>query len=97
MVDKLMPLVARFKFLIQRIYYPSIDRVGNITAPFCVIRGLRDEIVPCEHSKTLYEAASKAQFKVMYEFPDGDHNSTYKTGGETYIKNLKSFFERCEK
>lgn len=68
MVDRLMPLVAKFKWLVQRIYYPSIDRVNKITAPLCVIRGLRDEIVPADHSKQLFEKANSAKFKVMYEF-----------------------------
>ena len=68
MVDRLMPLVANFKWLVQRIYYPSIERVGKITAPICFIRGLRDEIVPAAHSKQLFEKASSAKFKVMYEF-----------------------------
>jgi len=57
MVDRLMPLVANFKWLVQRIFYPSIDRVGKITAPLCIIRGLKDEIVPAEHSKLLFDAA----------------------------------------
>ena len=50
MVDKLMPLVAIFRKFIQRIFYPTIDRVGKITAPLLIIRGLKDEVVPCEHS-----------------------------------------------
>ena len=97
MVDHLMPLVAIFRKFIQRIFWPSIDRIGNVTAPLCMIRGMKDEIVPCSHSKTLYDAASKSKFKVFHEFPEGDHNSTWKIGGETYIKYLKEFFDKCER
>ena len=28
MVDKLLPLIAPCKFLVQRIFYPTIDRIG---------------------------------------------------------------------
>lgn len=91
-----MPMVAPFKKYIQKIFWPSIDRVGGITSPMCFIRGMKDEIVPNHHSKKLFDAATKAKFKLFYEFEDGDHNMTWKTGGETYIKNLKEFFEKCE-
>ena len=47
MVDNLMPMVVKFKSLIQRVYYPSIDRIPKITAPILFIRGLKDKIVPC--------------------------------------------------
>jgi hypothetical protein len=47
MVDHLMPLVAIFRKFIQKIFWPSIDRIGNVTAPLCMIRGMKDEIVPC--------------------------------------------------
>lgn len=50
MVDQLMPLVAIFKKFIQRLFYPTIDRIGSITCPILFIRGMKDEIVPCDHS-----------------------------------------------
>ena len=78
MVDHLMPLVAPFKKWIQKIFWPSIDRVGDITAPMCFISGLKDEIVPKHHCKRLHDAAVKAKFKVFHEFPEGNHNETWK-------------------
>ena len=48
MVDKLLPLIAPFKFLVQRIFYPTIDRIGKVTCPIMIIRGIKDEIVPSE-------------------------------------------------
>ena len=50
MVDQIMPLVAKFKGLIQRLYYPTIDRIAAISAPLLLIRGENDEIVPSDHS-----------------------------------------------
>lgn len=63
----------------------------------CFIRGMKDEIVPNHHCKELHDAAKKAKFKEIHEFAEGDHNMTWKTGGQTYIKILKVFFEECER
>ena len=57
MVDQLMPLVAIFKRFIQKIFYPTIDRIGKISCPILFIRGMKDEIVPCDHTKRLKEKA----------------------------------------
>ena len=37
--------------------YPSIDRIGSLTAPLLVIAGDRDDIVPAALSRRLYDAA----------------------------------------
>ena len=55
MVDALMPTVAMFKTFIQRIFYPTIDRIGKITCPLLIVRGEQDEIVPATHSDVLFK------------------------------------------
>ena len=77
LVDVLMPMVANFKWLIQRVFYPTIDRIGKITAPILFVRGVKDEIVPSDHSMKLYQAATGARFKVLHSVPDGDHNASW--------------------
>jgi len=96
MVDQLMPMVAMFKKFIQRLFYPTIDRIGKVTAPILFVRGMRDEIVPADHTKKLYDAAKQSPLKHLYECPDGDHNQTWKQGGEEYISAFRSFFIKCE-
>jgi predicted esterase len=68
-----------------------------VTSPILFIRGMRDESVPNYHSVKLYEKAKSSAFKSMYVCHEGDHNSTWKIGGEEYIKAFKEFFEKCEK
>ena len=53
---------------------------------------MKDEIVPCDHGKRLFDAATKAKFKELYECENGDHNMTWKIGGEEYIQKFKMFF-----
>jgi len=77
MVDQIMPHVAPFKMFIQRIFYPTVDRINKVTCPILFIRGLKDEIVPCDQSKKLYDAAKSAKFKELHEVENGDHNRTW--------------------
>ena len=58
---------------------------------------MKDEIVPSYHSKKLYDAAVSAKFKQRYICKDGDHNMTWRTGGEEYNQAMLEFFEKCEK
>ena len=96
MVDALMPTVAMFKSLIQRVFYPTIDRIGKITSPILFIRGVKDEIVPSHHSEVLYQNAKSAAFKELYSCDEGDHNRTWQIGGDDYVAALRNFFQRCE-
>lgn len=65
-VDHIFPLLSYFKNIIQRIYWPSIDRIPNIKVPLLFIVGLNDEIVPPNHISRLHDAATKAAFKSIY-------------------------------
>ena len=96
MVDNLMPLVAKFKTFIQRVFYPSIDRIPQITTPILFIRGLKDQIVPCTHSERLHKAAKNAPFKMLHSVVEGDHNDCFQKGGQEYVDAHKQFFARCE-
>uniref|UniRef100_A0A7S3CTU1 Serine aminopeptidase S33 domain-containing protein n=1 Tax=Strombidium rassoulzadegani TaxID=1082188 RepID=A0A7S3CTU1_9SPIT len=97
MVDQLMPMVAMFKSLIQRLFYPSIDRVPHVQCPILFVRGNKDEIVPHDHSQRLFAAAKGAKFKRLFECEDGDHNNTWKIAGEKYVQAFKEYFVECEK
>ena len=57
MVDHIFPLLSYFKHLVQRIYWPSIDRIPNVKVPILFLVGMNDEIVPSNHANRLYEAA----------------------------------------
>ena len=96
MVDQLMPMVALFKRFIQRIFYPTIDRMDKITNHLLFVRGMQDEIVPSDHTQRLFNKATKAASKTVYECPNGDHNNTWKIGGEDYIAAFKNFFVKVE-
>lgn len=77
MVDALMPTVAMFKTFIQRVFYPTVERIDKITCPLLIVRGEKDEIVPANHSEVLFAKAKGASFKEMYSCPEGNHNMTW--------------------
>jgi fermentation-respiration switch protein FrsA (DUF1100 family) len=63
MVDYIFPLFSYFKSIIQRVFWPSIDRIPKVRVPIFFIVGLNDEIVPPHHTTKLHEAAISAVFK----------------------------------
>ena len=57
---------------------------------------MKDELVPANQTKRLYDAATGAKFKGLYQCSAGDHNMTWKIGGNEYIQWINEFFSRCE-
>jgi len=60
-----------------------------------VITGLADNIVPPEHSKTLYNAAHQAEFKLKQDFPDAKHKGIYQMYPDLYFKTINNFINKC--
>ena len=52
--------------------YPSLARIGALTAPVLVLHGDRDRIVPIEHGRTLFDAAPEP--KRLHVFAGAGHN-----------------------
>jgi hypothetical protein len=55
------------------------------------IHGDRDEIIPIELGKQLYELAREP--KSFYLVPGADHNDLYQVGGKPYFKRLRQFID----
>jgi hypothetical protein len=71
--------------------FGSLDRIAQVRSPLLVIAGGRDQIVPVEHSRRLYEAAaSPKQFLLL---PDADHNDDELLAGDTMIQAIERFIK----
>jgi fermentation-respiration switch protein FrsA (DUF1100 family) len=62
--------------------YPSARRIGRLRAPVLVLHGDRDEIVPVEQGRALFDAA--AQPKRLHVFHGAGHNDLVARWGAEY-------------
>ncbi len=60
-----------------------------ITMPLLFVHGDRDEIIPIELGKKVYEAANAP--KSFYEVRGAGHNDLYVVGGRAYFRRLQEF------
>jgi len=72
-----------------KLKFPSIDRVGSIEEPILFIHGDRDEIVPYELGRRLFEATTAE--KDFYTIKGAHHNDTYFVGGIEYFDRFERF------
>lgn len=71
--------------------YDSLSKIGKIHVPVFVLHGDRDEVVPFEQGKRLFEAANSP--KQFYTIPGAGHNNTTDVGGAPYWKAWKDFLK----
>jgi fermentation-respiration switch protein FrsA (DUF1100 family) len=72
--------------------YPSLDRIGRVTAPLLVIAGAADSTVPVEQSRTLYEAAPGPRELLI--IADADHNDLALLAGDELFEAVVRFTDR---
>lgn len=75
--------------LLLRDRFASRDTIGRIRAPVLVIAGDRDEIVPLEHSRRLYDAVPSPKELVIIK--GASHNDDELLAGEEMIQAIVRF------
>ena len=73
--------------LVER--YDSIGRIGQIRAPVLVVAGSDDTIVPLDHSRRLFEAASEP--KRFVEIAGAEHNDPALLAGPELVDAVTGF------
>jgi hypothetical protein len=74
--------------------YDSISKIRDIKVPTLIMHGDKDELVPIEQGRKLYEAANEP--KEFYTIPGATHNDTYFVGGEEYFNTIRRFVDKLE-
>jgi len=69
------------------------EKIEKIKVPLLVLQGDRDDVVPYEHGKRVFEAAPEP--KKFFTIPGAAHNDTYIVGGKRYFQQLKEFIDDC--
>ncbi len=90
MGKKLYPYLPFTIFL--RTKYNTLSKIGSITVPTLIMHGDKDELVPIEQGKILYEKANEP--KEFYTIPGAMHNDTHIVGGEEYFDVIKDFVNK---
>lgn len=72
--------------------YPSADRIGALRAPLLVIAGDRDDIVPADLSRRLYEAAPEP--KTWLTVPGAGHNDVALLDGPLMLAAIQRLLEQ---
>lgn len=69
--------------------FPNIDVVGTIQRPVLIVHGTRDEEVPVEHGRALYEASNKLAEPLFIE--GAGHNNIEMDFRSRWIRHLAAF------
>lgn len=76
--------------LLSRFDYNTLGYLRSVTSPVFIAHSPQDEIVPFEHGRTLYQAASEP--KQFLEL-QGGHNDGFIFMRETWVKALGEFID----
>ena len=76
--------------LLARSRFDALGAVRELALPLLVIHGTRDELVPFEMGKRIYEASVSAN-KQFHPVEGGSHNDTYFLAGAAYYEWLNAF------
>jgi len=79
-------------FLLDR--FPSIDRIGSVTAPVMVVAGDRDDVVPEPLSRKLYDAAPDPKRYLLV--PGTGHNDLVLAGGDRVMDEVGRFLSEAK-
>jgi len=66
-----------------------IDRLPHLSLPKLVIHGDKDDIIPIELGRQVFEAAKPP--KSFLSIPGANHNDTYHVGGAAYFQRFAEF------
>jgi fermentation-respiration switch protein FrsA (DUF1100 family) len=71
--------------------FKLIDRLPQLSLPKLIIHGDKDDIIPLQLGRQVFEAAKPPKF--FYIIPGADHNNTYQVGGAAYFRRFEEFVQ----
>jgi uncharacterized protein len=86
MARAIYPFVPTF---LVRTRFDNEAKVRALRVPKLIVAAERDNVVPPDHARRLFEAAAPP--KEMYVIPGATHNDTYVVGGREYVEVWRKF------
>jgi fermentation-respiration switch protein FrsA (DUF1100 family) len=74
-----------------RLRFDNGAKIGNIAVPKLFVVAERDDVVPPEQTRRLFELARPP--KTLFVIPRAVHNDTYLVGGAAYLEAWKRFLD----
>ncbi len=74
-----------------RTKYDSLSKIREIRVPLLILHGDRDDVVPYEQGRRLFDAANEP--KTFYRIRGARHNDTYIVGGQPYFDAWARFLQ----
>ena len=96
MVRVIFPFLVPCTGVLQRNFWPSKERIGEVGKPMLFLQSMKDEIVPPSQMQELIERAGRASFKHIYQNRQGSHNANWEYNPEEYFHQYFQFFQRVE-
>ena len=84
LLGPLGPVVARGRF-------ESSEKIGQVRSPLLFFHGDRDEVIPFELGRRLFERAPEP--KTFEVIPGAGHNDTTQVGGNRYFARIARFLD----
>ncbi|HET7746602.1 MAG TPA: alpha/beta hydrolase [Vicinamibacteria bacterium] len=69
--------------------YPSLERIRGLRTPVFITHGGRDDIIPIEHGRRLFEAAPEP--KRFLEIPLAGHNDLFLVAGTHWARDFTAW------
>lgn len=91
---ELYPLLWKLAGWALDVRYDNIFKISQLKAPLLIFHGDRDEIIPQQMGKDLFERAP--QPKQFYSIPGAGHNDTYTIGGKGYWRQWQDFVQTLQ-
>jgi len=88
--QRLLPMIPA-NAVLRYERYDSISRIPHIKIPLLVIHGTRDELIPVEEGKALYEAANEP--KELFLVEGAGHNDVSMAAGVEYALHLRQWLD----
>jgi len=76
--------------LLSRYKYNTIDKISAVTYPKLIIHSKTDEVIPYDHSLSLFEKALPPKYFLEIR---GGHNEGFLMSGRTYIDGIRKFLD----
>ncbi|MBI4382990.1 MAG: alpha/beta hydrolase [Nitrospinae bacterium] len=90
MAKKMFPILPAARLIRSR--FDSLSKISRVRLPVLFLHGDRDDLVPYELGRKLYDAANEP--KEFYDIRGAGHNDTYIAGGEAYFATLDRFIAK---